>query len=143
MLFVNDIMTSDVKTVEDNSSIRDAAVLMTKSKIGSLVVTTRGKPVGIMTEGDVSRAVARGLDVERSKVKSVMSHPLITTKREVRLEEAAKAMAESNVKKLPVVEDGRLVGIVTQTDIVGASFGLVWSLKEMVRTRYRPPGFEP
>lgn len=75
MLFVNDIMTSDVKTIEDSSSIREAALLMTESKIGSVVVTRRGKPVGIITEGDISRAVAKKLDAEKVMLKSVMSHP--------------------------------------------------------------------
>jgi acetoin utilization protein AcuB len=72
-----------------------------------------------------------------------MGKPLITAKREMRVEEAAKLMAESHVKKLPVVDYGRLVGMVTQTDIVAASFSLVTSLKEMVRARYSPPDFEP
>ena len=52
-------------------------------------------------------------------------------------------MAEKQIKKLPVLEDGRLVGIVTQTDIVASSFDLVTSLKEMVRARFRPPDFQP
>jgi len=135
-------MTSDVKTIEDSSSIREAALLMTKSKIGSVVVTRRGKPVGIITEGDISRAVAKKLDAEKVMLKSVMSHPLLTSRREMRAEEAAKLMADSKVKKLPVVEDGKIIGIVTQSDIVAASFELVTSLKEMVSARYRPPDFE-
>jgi predicted transcriptional regulator len=52
-------------------------------------------------------------------------------------------MASSGIKKLPVMEGGKLVGIVTQTDIVGTSFALVTSLKEMVQARYRPPDFQP
>lgn len=143
MLFVNDIMTSKVKTAEGTATILEAAVLMEKSKIGSLVITSRGVPVGIVTEGDISRAVAKKLDVEKTTLKSIMGQPLITAKREMRIEEAAKLMADSKIKKLPVVDYGKLVGVVTQTDIVGASFSLVTSLKEMVRARYTPPDFEP
>ncbi len=143
MLFVNDIMSSKVKTIEGSSSILEAAVLMDKSRIGSLVIIGRGGPVGIVTEGDISRAVAKRLEVAKVHVESIMSKPLITAKREMRVEEAAKLMADSHVKKLPVVDYGRLVGMVTQTDIVGASFSLVSSLKEMVRARYSPPDFEP
>jgi len=143
LLFVNDIMTRKVKTLDASSTILDAALLMDKSKIGSVVVTNRGSAVGIITEGDISRAVARRLDCDNLKLKEIMSHPLITAKREMRIEEAAKLMAEANVKKLPVLDYGRLVGMVTQTDIVGASFSLVTSLKEMVRARYSPPDFEP
>jgi len=143
LLFVNDIMTSKVKTAEGTATILEAAVLMEKSKIGSLVITSRGVPVGIVTEGDISRAVAKKLDVEKTTLKSIMGQPLITAKREMRIEEAAKLMADSKIKKLPVVDYGKLVGVVTQTDIVGASFSLVTSLKEMVRARYTPPDFEP
>lgn len=143
MLFVNDIMTSKVKTIDRSSTIVEAALLMEKSKIGSLVITGRGVPVGIVTEGDISRAVAKRLDVQKVRLEAIMGKPLITAKREMRVEEAAKLMAESHVKKLPVVDYGRLVGMVTQTDIVAASFSLVTSLKEMVRARYSPPDFEP
>jgi len=143
LLFVNDIMSSKVKTIEGSSPVLEAAILMEKSKIGSLVITSRGVPVGIVTEGDISRAVAKRLDVAKVQAKSIMGKPLITAKREMRVEEAAKLMADSHVKKLPVVDYGRLVGMVTQTDIVAASFSLVTSLKEMVRARYSPPDFEP
>jgi len=51
-------------------------------------------------------------------------------------------MAEAGVKKLPVLEGGKLVGILTQTDIVNSSFALVTSLKDMVQARYRPPDFQ-
>ncbi|MDA4134543.1 MAG: CBS domain-containing protein, partial [Thaumarchaeota archaeon] len=67
----------------------------------------------------------------------------ITVQREMRAEEAAKLMADSKVKKLPAVDYGKLVGMVTQTDLVAASFSLVTSLKQMVRVRYSPPDFEP
>lgn len=61
----------------------------------------------------------------------------------MRVEEAAKVMASSGIKKLPVIDDRKLVGMVTQTDIVASSFDLVTALKEMVRARYRPPDFQP
>ncbi len=72
-----------------------------------------------------------------------MSKRLITVTSDKRVEEAAKLMAQKQIKKLPVLEDGSLVGIVTQTDIVASTFDFVTSLKEMVRARYRPPDFEP
>ena len=58
-------------------------------------------------------------------------------------EAAARTMAAAGVKKLPVIDGTKLVGIITQTDIVDSSFELVTSLKEMVRARFRPPAFEP
>ena len=67
---------------------------------------------------------------------------LVTVAPEERVEVAAKIMSERGVKKLPVMDDGKLLGIITQTDIVSSSFALVTSLKEMVQARYRPPDFE-
>jgi CBS domain-containing protein len=143
MLFVKDVMTQKVRTIKPTATVKQSASLMMKSKIGSLIVVEDSRPEGIITEGDVSRAVAKGLDPMRVQAKSIMSKPLITITGDLRVEEAARVMANANVKKLPVVEKGRLIGIITQTDIVGSSFDLVTALKEMVRARYRPPDFQP
>ncbi len=143
MLSVRDIMTSWVATADPQRSLREAATIMAKAHTGSLIIISKGKPVGILTEGDVSRALSGGANPDQFQVKRIMSKRLITVSPDKRVEEAAKLMAEKQVKKLPVVEDGSLVGIVTQTDIVASSFDLVTSLKEMVRARYRPPDFEP
>lgn len=98
--------------------------------------------MGIITEGDVSKAVARGLDPAKTLV-GFQRKKLIAVGPDERLEDAAKLMASHEIKKLPVMEDGKLVGMVTQTDIVGSSFDLITSLKEMVLARYRPPDFQP
>jgi len=134
-------MTRHVKTIDSKSTITDAAKAMAKWKIGSLIVTRGQSPVGIVTEGDISRSVARGVDVETA-LSDFGKRRLITIAPGERLEEAAKTMADAGVKKLPVMEDGKLVGMVTQTDIVNSSFALVTSLKEMVQARYRPPDFQ-
>jgi CBS domain-containing protein len=135
-------MSRRVRTVDAGSSMKDAARLMARLKIGSLVITRGGRPVGIITEGDVSKAVGRGVDPSETKV-TFFRKKLVTIGPNERLEDAARLMATAGVKKLPVIEGGKLAGIITQTDIVDASFVLVTSLKEMVRARYRPPDFEP
>ncbi len=141
MIFVKDVMTRRVKTVDSKSSIVDAAKVMARLGIGALVVVKGETPTGIITEGDISRLVAKGVDPATTPV-SVGKKKLVMVAPSERIEVAAKMMAEAGVKKLPVVEDGRLVGMLTQTDIVNSSFALVTSLKEMVRARYRPPDFE-
>jgi CBS domain-containing protein len=143
MIYVKDIMKRDVKTIHPKTSIKKAAEVMERYRIGSLVVIDKGRPVGIVTEGDISRAVARGIELAKHPVKEIMSGSLITINPEARVEEAARIMAERKVKKLPVVENDKLVGIVTQTDIVATTFDLVTALKEMVWARYRPPEFQP
>lgn len=135
-------MSSRVRTIDSAASVLDGAKKMAQWKIGSLVIIKRDRPVGIITEGDVSKAVAKGLNPSKTPV-GFHSKKLIAVGPDERLEDAAKTMASAGVKKLPVMEGTTLVGIITQTDIVGSSFDLVTSLKEMVRARYRPPDFQP
>lgn len=141
MIYVKDVMSRSVKTIETSATVQDAAKAMAKWKIGSLVIISGRSPVGIITEGDISRTVAKGLQPKSTPV-TIGRKKLVSVSRSERLEVAAKIMADNGIKKLPVMEDRKLVGIITQTDIVGSSFALVTSLKEMVRARYRPPDFE-
>ncbi len=141
MIYVKDVMTRQVKTIDAKATISEAARTMARWKIGALVIVEGDKPTGLLTEGDVSRLVGRGLDPKTTQV-TVGRKKLVTVAPSERIEVAAKTMAEAGVKKLPVIEEGKLVGMLTQTDIVNSSFALVTSLKEMVRARYRPPDFE-
>jgi CBS domain-containing protein len=141
MICVRDVMNPAVHTIGSDASVAEAARAMARWKIGSLVVVERGKPIGIVTEGDVSKIVAKGLD-PKSTLVGVQKKKLLTVEPGEPVEVAAKMMADAGVKKLPVMDGRRLVGIVTQTDIVNTSFSLVTSLKEMVQARYRPPDFE-
>lgn len=141
MIRVRDVMTNNVRTVSSKATVMQAARAMARWKIGSVVVVDGQKPVGIMTEGDVSKCVAKGLDLAKTTV-TFRRRKLITIDPGEPLEVAAKIMAAAGVKKLPVMDGDELVGMITQTDIVNTSFSLVTSLKEMVRARYRPPDFE-
>ena len=141
MIYVKDIMSSRVRTISASAKVVDAAREMNKWKIGSLVILGPKSPVGIITEGDVSKCVASGLDPKSTPV-SFHRKKLITVEPGERIEVAAKLMATAGIKKLPVMEGNKLVGMITQTDIVNTSFALVTSLKEMVQARYRPPDFE-
>jgi CBS domain-containing protein len=141
LIYVKDVMTRNVKTISEGQSVVDAARKMAKWKIGSLVIVHGGLPVDIITEGDISRSVAKGAGLKSTKVLS-RKRKLMTVDPGERIEVAAKMMADAGVKKLPVMEGKKLVGMITQTDIVNSSFALVTSLKEMVQARYRPPDFE-
>jgi len=141
MIYVKDVMTRHVRTIDEEATISAAAKVMAKWKIGALVVVKGDKPTGMLTEGDVSRLVARGLDPRTTPV-TIGRKKLVTVAPDERIEVAAKTMADAGVNKLPVLEEGKLVGILTQTDIVNSSFALVTSLKEMVQARYRPPDFQ-
>ena len=141
MIYVKDVMSRNVKTIGTDATVLAAAKAMAKWKIGSLVIVDGRVPVGMITEGDISRTVAKGSNPRSTSV-TIGRKRLVSVPPGERVEVAAKVMAENGIKKLPVMEDGKLVGIITQTDIVSSSFALVTSLKEMVQARYRPPDFE-
>jgi CBS domain-containing protein len=113
------IMVEDVVTVEKNISVKKAAELMNKHEIGCLVVVDAEKPIGIVTERDmIKRVIYKSRNSEKTSVFAVMSKPLISATPDMRAGDAARLMFERNIKKLPVMENGRLVGLVTLTDLL-------------------------
>jgi len=132
-LLVRDVMSENVRTVRSNSTITEVVRKMNKFEIGSVVVVEGERPVGIITERDILRRVLEvTLAAEAMKAKEIMSSPLMTVDGETTVEEAARMMADRRIKKLPVVEDGKLIGIVTSTDIVRNSPRLVELLGDIV-----------
>lgn len=118
-LKVADVMVEDVITVEEKTTIKKAVELMNKHEIGCLIVVKRGKPVGIVTERDMlKRVLLESKDPEKTKVNEIMSKPLIVGKPQMDIEDAVKLMFKRNIKKLPVADEGYLVGLVTLTDLV-------------------------
>jgi len=115
---VKDIMVKEIVTVDPTTRIRDAVELMNKNEIGCLVVMKKGKPIGIMTERDVLKKIVCGCkDPEQTRVSEIMSKPLIVGKVDMDWLEAVKLMLNQNIKKLPILDGERLVGLVTLTDI--------------------------
>jgi CBS domain-containing protein len=113
------IMVKNVVTVKANVTVKRAAEVMNKHEIGCLVVVNGEKPVGIVTERDMLKRIIHKLrEPEKTRVIDIMSKPLIAAAPKMSAREAAKLMFERKIKKLPVVEDGRLVGLVTLTDLV-------------------------
>jgi CBS domain-containing protein len=115
---IKDVMVKEIITVNPTTKIRDAVELMNKNQIGCLVVTRKGKPVGIMTERDVlKKIVCRCKNPEQTRVSEIMSKPLIVGRVDMDWLEAVKLMLDRNIKKLPILDDEGLVGLVTLTDI--------------------------
>ena len=132
-LLVRDVMSENVRTVRSNSTITEVVRKMNKFEIGSVVVVEGERPVGIITERDILRRVLEvTLAAEAMKAKEIMSSPLMTVDGETTVEEAARMMADRRIKKLPVVKDRKLIGIVTSTDIVRNSPRLVELLGDIV-----------
>ena len=118
-LKVEDVMVEDVISVPEKATVKEAAELMNQHEIGCLVVVKDGKPVGIVTETDmVKRVILRPMDPKKIEVRKIMSSPLVVVSPHMNIEEASKIMRKRKIKKLPVIEKGRLVGMVTTTDVV-------------------------
>ena len=112
-------MVEDVITIEEKATIKKAVELMNKHEIGCLIVVKKGKPAGIVTERDMlKRILLESKDPEKTKVKEIMSEPLIVGKPQMDIEDAVKLMFKRNIKKLPVADKDHLVGLVTLTDLV-------------------------
>ena len=111
------IMTRKVVTISPSEKISDALALMADRDIGSLVVTQKDSAVGIITERDVIRRMVNDKDFGKFEVGSVMSHPLITTQPDTPSWEALRTMLVKRIRRIPILENGKLVGIVTERDL--------------------------
>ena len=118
---VKGVMTKPVIIVDKDDSVHEAAKTMSEKRIGCVVVTDKGKPVGIATERDIlQRVVVKGLDVSKVRMKDIMSEPLITINGNMPIINAIRVMQKNNVRHLPIIEKGELVGMVTQRDLLRA-----------------------
>ena len=134
MAMVNEIMTKDVVTIDNSSSIFDASIVMSERDVGCLIVTNDGNAEGIITEGDiVRRGICKENDPKKTNVSSIMSSPLITVNPLMSVEDVAEILNHAHIKRLGVVSAHELVGIITITDIVAAETKLVKVLERYVR----------
>jgi len=139
MLLVKDVMVTDVVTIGPDVNVKEAVRVMNDFEIGCLIVVEDGKAVGIVTERDVlKRVVAEGRKPEETLVRDIMSKPPIVISPETSLEEAIETMFKHKIKKLPVVEDEKLVGLVTFTDIARIEPALTKTIRQLME-KYEVP----
>ena len=118
-ILVRDIMSRTPVIIKSSATVLEAAKEMRNEKVGSVIAVENGKPVGILTESDIlKKIVAEGKDASKIKVKNVMSTPLISISPDEKVEKALKMFGENRIRRLPVIENGKLVGIITERDIV-------------------------
>ena len=115
---VRDAMTENPRSIGASASVVEAARLMREEDIGSLPITDADELLGMITDRDIAtRVVAEAADPKMTSVEDVYSRDPISVESNEDLEEALRLMARHQVRRLPVVENGRLVGIVVQADI--------------------------
>jgi CBS domain-containing protein len=116
-------MTNAAVTDQSDDTVADAARKMWNQQTGSLLVVDGEDLVGIITERDVLKAVAIGLPLEQARISEVMTKDLVTVGPGTSLREAAKVMADRWIRHLPVLDGGKLVGVLSQRDLAGMLAG--------------------
>ena len=115
---IKEVMTRDVRACEPNATVADAAKVMAQEDVGPVPIVEDGRLIGIVTDRDiVVRVVAEGRDPNATTVSEIASTELVTVSPDDDLDQALKLLAERQIRRLPVVEGDRLVGIVAQADV--------------------------
>ena len=133
---IRELMVENIISVSSNALVHEAVRLMNKNRVGCLLVVDCVS--GILTERDVlERIVEKGKNPRETKVSEIMTKHVTVGTPDMELADATKLMFEKNVKKLPIVEDGKLVGLVTLTDIACARARKMETLKKIKEEKVR------
>jgi CBS domain-containing protein len=140
---VKDFMSEDVPTVDEGVSVTEAAKTMSESGQGFLIVLTAGRPTGIVTENDfVNKVLARELDPKTVQIAEIMSAPLISVDPDEDLLKVSEKMTEHDIRRLPVLKDGIIYGVICSKDIAEhCSMVVDQSIKDLIKwTSMLPSG---
>jgi len=117
-MFVKEIMTDKIVSVDSNETIKNACDIYRDKKVGCLIVTEKDDIVGIITERDfIERTICNDKDAKTTIVKDIMTSEIKTINADDRVSQALDKIQQYKIKKLPVVDKNQLVGIITITDI--------------------------
>lgn len=130
-----DVMAREVVTLDEDVSAKKAAEIMAQEGVSAIIVTSEGKAKGILTERDIlKRIVAEDKDSRKTKVKEIMSSPLVTIEPSTDLEKAAHLMFEKKIKHLPVIHENRLIGLISLQDICKLQPEILRILRQAMET---------
>ncbi len=116
---LSEIMSRPVVTIGGGKTVADALRVMAERRIGAVVVAEDGRPAGIFTERDLVNHLLDDGDLLARSLDETMSSPLVTAAPDTPIDVAFELMRERDIRRLPVVEDGALLGIVTERDLMG------------------------
>lgn len=131
MSTVAEHMNRTVTTARPDQTLEEGAQLMVERKVGAAVILTQGKVVGIISERDVMRAVARGMVPWNTKLDDLMTRDPLCARSDMDTHEAIALMLDHGFRHLPVVDDGKLVGIVSSRHLLRVVEGLATSALDM------------
>ena len=116
---VREMMSRPIITEDGDAIVTKIAEDMDELGVGSVVITSEGKPAGIITERDIAlKVLLKDRRASEVKAKEIMAFPLVTIEAETSVDEACKLAARKRIKRLPVVDKGMLVGIVSIRDLL-------------------------
>ncbi len=139
-IFVKNIMTKPAVRIEHKKTVQRAAKEMIKHRVGSIIVVKNKNPIGIITETDLNKKiVAPGRDPKKVKVIDIMSSPIVFSDPNDDVEVAVEKMEKHKIKRLPVVRRGKVIGIITNTDIARASPEMIDILNFRLKMRSELP----
>ncbi|MCL5876554.1 MAG: CBS domain-containing protein [Candidatus Bathyarchaeota archaeon] len=138
-VLVRDIMSKPVKVVREDTNLHEVIATFSSFDVDSIVVVQGERPIGIITTKDaLTRGFEHGLPVSAIKAGIVASSPLITIDAKASVEEAAELMRRKKIKHLPVVRKEKLIGIVSDTDIIFALPSMLTRMEEVCRPERQP-----
>ncbi len=138
-LKVEDVMTREIITIDENATVKEAAEIMNQNDISCLIAARKGKAIGIITERDLlKRVIVEAKNPRKTKVNEVMSTPLELISPETTLEDAIRVMFDKKIKKLPVAEKNQIIGLVSLTDIARCQPAIMKILKTFANVQNAP-----
>ncbi len=129
---VSEIMCTDIPLMEPFDTVEDAAAKMVEHATGCVIITEEGNPIGMVTERDIVRKVVSARkNPARVQLKEIMSSPIVWIPRNTDILEAARQMSKLKIRKLVVMHEGRLLGVVSVQDILGIAPHLIEVTREL------------
>lgn len=142
-ILVKDIMTKPAVKIDYNKTVQQAAKEMAKHRVGSIIIIKNKNPIGIITETDLNKkVVAPAKDPRKLKILDIMSSPVVFSHPNEDIVAAVEKMERHKVKRLPVISKGKIVGIITNTDIARSSPEMIDILNFRLKMRSKLPSIK-
>jgi signal-transduction protein with cAMP-binding, CBS, and nucleotidyltransferase domain len=126
-------MDTNIVNVDANATVSDATKSMLQKSVWSVIVTEKELPVGVVTDHDIiRRCIGKGLDMNRVKMKEIMSSPLLIVDAEASIGDAMAMMVEKNVSRLYIVENGKVTGRITHRGVLESNLNTFWALSSAI-----------
>jgi len=131
-LTAKDVMDSKVTSIDAADSVFDAIQLMVSSDSWSIIIEKQGLPTGVVTDRDIlRRCLAKGMDPAKKRIEEIMSSPIISVAPDEHLGKIMDTMVEKNIRRVFVVEKGKIIGKITQTKLFDNSINVLESLSTL------------